>query len=133
MDEPRDEAWVRADIARTGLPEAGGRADTRTRELLDVLVGLTAGQYESLELPLVYVFDRTGRLGVLHLGPDVRAEAVLSDLEAIGDRDLGRLPTSLSGGRWLTLDPRRSKLESIASYLEANGERALAASLRSDG
>ncbi len=133
MDEPRDEAWVRADVAKTGLPEHGGRADTRTRELLDVLVGLTAGQYESLELPLVYLFDRTGRLAVLHLGPEASAEAILADLEAIGDRDLGRVPTSLSGGKWLTLDPRRSKLEAIASYLEANGERALAKSLRSDG
>jgi hypothetical protein len=96
-------------------------------------VGLTAGQYESLELPLVYLFDRTGRLAVLHLGPEASAEAILADLEAIGDRDLGRVPTSLSGGKWLTLDPRRSKLEAIASYLEANGERALAKSLRSDG
>jgi len=133
MDEPQAEAWARGDIATTGLPELGGRADTRTRELMDVLVGLTAGQYEQLELPLVYVFDRTGRLVTLHLGPDVEAEAVLRDLEAIGDREIGRLPTVLSGGRWLTLEPERGKLNTIADYLEGNGERALARSLRGDG
>ena len=100
---------------------------------MDVLVGLTAGQYEQLDLPLVYVFDRTGRLVTLHLGPDVEAEAVLRDLEAIGDSEIGRLPTALSGGRWLTLEPERGKLDTIADYLEGNGERALARSLRGDG
>ena len=133
MDEPQATAWARADIATTGLAEVGGRADTRTRELMDVLVGLTAGQYEELQLPLVYVFDRSGRLVSLHLGPDVEASAVLADLEAIGRQEVGRIPTALTGGRWLTLQPERGKLDTIANYLEGNGESALARSLRGDG
>ncbi|HIG88027.1 MAG TPA: CRTAC1 family protein [Planctomycetes bacterium] len=131
LDEPQALDWIQADIKKAGLAEIGGRADTRTRGLLDVLVGLSIGPYESLELPIVVLFDATGRLAVLHLGPDVSAAAVLQDLETMGSETLGRYPTRLGGGQWLRIHPERP-LEAIAGYLARNGEAHLANSVASD-
>jgi len=131
LDEPQALDWIRADMEESGLSEVGGRADTRFRGLVDVLVGLTIGPYEKLELPIVVLFDAEGRMAVLHLGPDVSADAVLQDLEAMGSEPLGRYPTRLSGGHWLRIHPERP-LEAIAGYLERNGETNLARSVKSD-
>jgi len=131
MDEPQALDWIQADIQQAGLKELGGRADTRFRGLLDVVVGLSIGPYESLELPIVVLFDASGRLAVLHLGPEVKAEAVLKDLEAMGQESLGRHPTRLSGGQWLRIRPERP-LEAVAGFLKRNGETDLAQSVESD-
>lgn len=131
LDDPQALEWIQADIQQSGLKELGGRADTRFRGLLDVVVGLSIGPYESLELPIVVLFDATGRLTVLHLGPNVSAEAVIRDLETMGAETVGRHPTRLSGGQWLRIHPERP-LKAVAGFLRRNGEAELARSVESD-
>lgn len=132
LDGPRDEAYARGLARSVGLTRPGGRADRRTRALIEVLLQAALQPYDDLELPLGLLFDSQGRLVCLYLG-EVDPEVVARDarLSEGAEGIAGRLTTGLTGGRWLAKGPARP-LRPAAEFLRRErSEDALADELES--
>jgi hypothetical protein len=132
MDGPRALERI-AERMSTLLPDsAGGRADRRTRPLIELLLQSTLGIYDDLSLPIALLVDPDSRMVAVHLGPP-EVDVIVDQVRRLqqGDpRDGGRWTHALTGGRWLGPGPARNFERAIEYLLEERKEEAFAAELR---
>ncbi len=121
----------REDVARALLKEhgfagAGGIADARTLQLLEVLLLEVLGPFEHVPLPLVLLVDRGGSLALVRCGP-LEAESLRADTRAVARLEPNARGTEslLGGGRWAR-KPERA-LGSVADVLQRLGHAELSA------
>ncbi len=132
MDGPRHSAQAEQ-LAQAAMPlSPGGRIDSRTRPLIELLLQSTLGIYDDLQLPLGILVDPSGAMVAVHFGsPQVDVlEAQARALQVPLPRDEERWTQVLTGGHWLKKGPARRFNEAINFLMNDRSEKDFARELQ---